>query len=352
MGWAIDHRWIVIGVAIAAPRGRLAARRHAHAPRLLSEGPLVPLLRRRLAPRGRDGLRDTREGGRGRARGRTRPSLRGDAKQGRKEPILRSITEFDRRWRSAVLVLRLARAACSRTTRSSSSRSSDKDDTASPRPRIAGGAVEADRRRARRRARSSRPASPSAFRSRTGYPVRTSNSCAPTPSGERKSCARRRAPSACAMTGAPTRSRSSSTSTPTARSLASVTNHDVAASSAVAINGAPVGTFRDRRSRDPDHRAAPRRRARTARRLQNLYVLSANGTQKVPLGEVSQARLRAPGREAAPAQPAAHDHGLCVSSRRRAPGRGPRAASADVARLRASLRSGLSASRSAARSRS
>jgi multidrug efflux pump subunit AcrB len=69
--------------------------------------------------------------------------------------------------------------------------------------------------------------------------------------------------------------------------LAGVTNFDVAASSAVAMNGYRVGTLREGNKQIPIvARLRMEERARLSD-LGNLYVYSSKGTEKVPLGQIS-----------------------------------------------------------------
>ena len=69
--------------------------------------------------------------------------------------------------------------------------------------------------------------------------------------------------------------------------LAGVSNQDVALSSAVGMNGFPVTTLREGDKQIPVvARLRPEERARLSD-IRNLYVYSATGPQKVPLGQVS-----------------------------------------------------------------
>src|SRR5262249_5924821 len=75
---------------------------------------------------------------------------------------------------------------------------------------------------------------------------------------------------------------------PDRANLAGVTNLDVALSSAIAMNGRTVSTLRE-----GDHEIPIVSRLRAAERAQlgdieNLYVTSLNGPQKVPLRQVSR----------------------------------------------------------------
>ncbi len=74
---------------------------------------------------------------------------------------------------------------------------------------------------------------------------------------------------------------------PDRANLAGVSNQDVALSSAVGMNGFPVTTLREGDKQIPVvARLRPEERARLSD-IRNLYVYSAIGPQKVPLGQVS-----------------------------------------------------------------
>ena len=69
--------------------------------------------------------------------------------------------------------------------------------------------------------------------------------------------------------------------------LGGVTNRDVALSSAIALSGYPVSTLRDGDKQIPVvARLRPEERANLSD-IRNLYVYSATGPQKIPLGQVS-----------------------------------------------------------------
>ncbi len=77
---------------------------------------------------------------------------------------------------------------------------------------------------------------------------------------------------------------------PDRANMAGVSNYDVAAASAVGMNGFQVGTLRERDKQIPiKARLVMGERARLAD-LGNLYVYSSEGTQKVPLGLISSLR--------------------------------------------------------------
>jgi multidrug efflux pump subunit AcrB len=74
---------------------------------------------------------------------------------------------------------------------------------------------------------------------------------------------------------------------PDRANLAGVSNQDVALSSAIGMNGFPVTTLREGDKQIPVvARLRPEERARLSD-IRNLYVYSATGPQKVPLGQVS-----------------------------------------------------------------
>ena len=127
---------------------------------------------------------------------------------------------------------------------------------------------------------SSRPASRSASRSPSASRARTSPTLrALAERGRRRSSAPSRRRRACATTGAPRASPCSSQVDPDRANLAGVTNHDVAASSATAMNGTPVDdAARGRQADSRSSRGCAWRSARSSSDMQNLYVYSSQGT--------------------------------------------------------------------------
>ncbi|MBV5344172.1 MAG: efflux RND transporter permease subunit, partial [Rhodoferax sp.] len=74
---------------------------------------------------------------------------------------------------------------------------------------------------------------------------------------------------------------------PDKAALAGVTNLDVARSSAIAMNGFQVTSLREGRLDIPVYARMRMEERAGMENIKNLYVTSADGTQKVPLGQIS-----------------------------------------------------------------
>ncbi len=100
--------------------------------------------------------------------------------------------------------------------------------------------------------------------------------------------------------------------------LTGITNLDVAAASATALSGYSVTTLREGDKQIPV--VAKLRMEERARLddINNLYVYSSSGTQRVPLRAGLVGFLPDADREAATPKPVPHDHGFCFPGRRRA----------------------------------